>query len=184
GMIRIKSRVLPLRRLKEGDVASDRAGFVKFDFVPGGVEIGQNLNNGTNQTMGTTQMAAATDPTSPNTVDWIARYKYGAELALSFRDLKTRFLFKRVELNAQFVGRYLFRKEVMFDQSTMMNITTTKGMKPWTQVDLKAYVADTPAGRFGLKLSYNKGSLPPVFSPTNSFQFGFVYETADDAKSQ
>ena len=185
GLIRIKSRVLPLRRPAEGGAAGDRAAFYKFFLVPGGVEVGQNLNNGMNQTMGAAQAAAAaSDPNSPSSVDWIARYKCGAGLTLFFRDLKSRFLFKRIEFDAQFVGRYLFRKEVMFDQSTMMNIATTKGMKPWSQVDLRAYVADTPAGRFGLRLNYNKGSLPPVFSPTNSFQFGFVYETADDNKSR
>lgn len=128
--------------------------------------------------------AAATDSTSPESVDWIARYKFGGGFTLFYKDPNSRWLFKRVELDAQFVGRYLFRREVMFDQETMKNISTTKGLKPWTQVDLKAYVVDVPSGRFGLKLGYKKGSLPPVFAATNSFQFGFVYETADDTKQQ
>jgi hypothetical protein len=180
GMAQIKSRVLPLIPVETGETSEDRTGFYKFHLIPGGLEIGQNLNKG-NESM----QAAGSGSTNPtNSIDWVARYKFGAGLTLFYRNLKTRWLFKRIELDAQFVGRYLFRNEIMFDQSTMMDISTTKGFKPWTQVGLNAFIADTASGRFGLKLSYNKGSLPPVFAPTNSFQFGLVFETADDTKKK
>jgi len=180
GMVQIKSRVLPLIPIQDGQTTEDRTGFLKFHFVPGGVEIGQNLNKGNDAA----SMAGSANSNAVNSVDWIARYKFGAGFTLFYRNIKTRFLFKRVELDAQFVGRYLFKSEIMFDEATMKNISTTTGLKPWSQVGLNAYIADTPSGRFGFKLSYKKGSLPPVFSPTNSFQFGFLFETADDVKKK
>jgi hypothetical protein len=56
--------------------------------------------------------------------------------------------------------------------------------KPWYQASLKIYVVDTPKAKYGVQLSYNNGSLPPAFSNTKSFQFGFLIETSDgeDAK--
>jgi hypothetical protein len=164
--------------LNKDETREDKTGFIRFHIVPGGLEIGQNLNKGNDAE----QMMGSDDSDQVESVDWLARYKFGAGFTLFYRNLKTRWLFKRIELDTKFVGRYLFRREIMFDQATMMNIATTKGFKPWTQIGLNAYVVDTPSGRFGLRLAYKKGSLPPVFSPTNSFQFGLLFETADDVK--
>jgi hypothetical protein len=177
GTVRLKSRVLPLRGRNDNS-AKNRAGFFKFFIVPGGLEIGQVLQKGeqTAAMMGTTQTQAM------DKIDWVARYKFGGGLSLFYRNPESRWLFKRIELDTEFVGRQLFRQEIKFDEKTMMNIKTTKGFKPWFETWLRAYVADTPNGRFGIGLTYNRGSLPPVFAKTDSFQFGFVFETAEDKK--
>ena len=80
----------------------------------------------------------------------------------------------------QGVYRYLFNREVKFDETTQKNILTDKGHKPWFQGDLKFFLADNDRGRVGFKLTFNRGSLPPVFAQTKSFQFGLIFETSED----
>lgn len=178
GIVQIKSRILPLRSLKQGQTNRSRAGFFNLYMIPLGIEIGQSLNRGDEAT----QMGNAEQAEGLKDVDWVARYKFGGGFSLFYSDKDGRWLFKRIELDTQFAGRYLFRNEIMFDESTAMKIATDKGFKPWVQVGLNAYLADTPNGRFGFGLSYNRGSLPPVFATTNSFLFGFIFQTADDTK--
>jgi hypothetical protein len=75
---------------------------------------------------------------------------------------------------------------VQFDKEKMTNTTTDRGNKPWLQADFKVYFTDPEEGsgglRSGFKLSYNRGSLPPVFATTKSFQFGFVLESTETKK--
>ena len=47
-------------------------------------------------------------------------------------------------------------------------------------MDLKVFFVDTDKGRFGFKLSFNRGRLPPVYAEVKSFDFGFVIESGDD----
>ncbi|MEK6286505.1 MAG: hypothetical protein AABO57_12250 [Acidobacteriota bacterium] len=152
-----------------------KKGFWKLRFL-GGMEGGKNLNTGNDaqQAGSPQQMQELQD------VNYIARSKFGGALTFFYSDPETRFPFKRVEADIRGVDRYLFLSEVKFDEMTKLNVMTDKGHKPWFQTDLKFYLSDTPTGRLGFKLSYKRGSLPPVFANTNSFQFGFVIETADD----
>jgi len=170
GMVQVQSRTLK-------PFNSDY-GFFKFRLIPGGIEGGKNLNKGNEtQQMGSTQVTQ-----NLKDVDYIARFKFGGVLTLFYNNPSNSWIFKRIEIDLSAVDRYLFKREVMFDQTTMKNTTADKGHKPWYQADLKFYFTDTPSGRFGFKLGYNRGSLPPAFAETRSFQFGFVIETADDGK--
>jgi len=66
----------------------------------------------------------------------------------------------------------------------MKSMAVTKGDKLYFQADAKVFLFETPSGRYGFKLSYNRGSLPPVYGSVSSFQFGFVIETTDGDTSK
>lgn len=157
-------------------------GFWNFRIIPAGFEGGKNVGKNTDSTQ-TMAMMSPQQAQQLQDVDWIARFKFGGKLAFYYKDLQSRFLFKHVEINLQAVERYLFLREIMFDPATMKDTMTDKGRKPWYQGDMKFYLAETDKGRFGFKVSYNHGSLPPVFAHTNGFKFGFIVETADDLKT-
>jgi hypothetical protein len=158
-----------------------RSGFYKFRLIPAGLEAGYNLGKADEAA------AAAIDPKLAQElaeVDWITRFKAGAGFTLFYRNPESKLPFKRVEVDLQGVYRYLFNREVKFDESTQKNILTDRGHKPWFQGDLKFFLADSERGRAGFKLTFTRGSLPPVFATTKSFQFGIIFETAeDDAKA-
>jgi hypothetical protein len=157
-------------------------GFWRFRLIPAGAELGYNMSNAAEA-----QATAAGGPAAPDT-NWIARFKFGGVFTLFYRNnSETAGLLKRVELNLQAVDRYLFRREAQFDQETMKLTTTNRGFKPWYQADLRVYLTDpeegTPGGlRTGFKLTFNRGSLPPVFAATKSFQFGFILESTEKQK--
>jgi hypothetical protein len=121
-------------------------------------------------------------------VDWIARFKAGGEFTLRLLPSAKGDNWG-VELNLGYVNRHLFRDEV-FTQATMKDgITTNKlvtvgrGNKAWRQADLKVFLFGDGTKRYGLKVSYNNGQLPPAFTPTKGFQFGMVVESSDDKQS-
>jgi hypothetical protein len=154
-----------------------KSGFYKFRLIPVGLEAGYNLGKADEAA------AAAVDPNLAlqlAEVDWITRFKAGAGFTLFYRNPESKLPFKRIEFDLQGVYRYLFNREVKFDETTKKNILTDRGHKPWFQGDLKFYMADTDRGRAGFKLTFNRGSLPPVFATTNSFQFGLIFETSED----
>jgi hypothetical protein len=155
-------------------------GYWKFRLMPAAIEGGKNLNVDSEGQ----QMSTPEEAMNLREINYVARFKFGGALTLFYSNQDNNFPFKRVEADIRGVDRYLFLREVMFDETTKMNTMTDKGNKPWFQLDGKFFLADTPNGRFGLKISYNRGSLPPVFADTNSFQFGFIIESADDTKKQ
>jgi len=154
-----------------------KSGFYKFRLIPAGLEAGYNLGK-TDEAA-----AAAIDPKLAEQlaeVDWITRFKAGAGFTLFYRNVESKLPFKRIEVDLQGVYRYLFSREVKFDETTKKNILTDKGHKPWFQGDLKFFLADSDRGKVGFKLTFNRGSLPPVFAQTKSFQFGLIFETSED----
>jgi hypothetical protein len=138
-----------------------------------GFEGGKSITGDTTTT--------ATTPTTTPSVNWIARGKVGADFTLFYDNPKTAGPIKRVEINAGGVERYLFLKEINYDTATNQDSTTGKGSRPYFQSDVKLFFyEDAKNGRLGLRMAYTRGSLPPVFANVKSFQFGLVYETADD----
>lgn len=175
GMVQLVS---PVKRAFGTNKAS-----VKYRLLAG-VEAGKNLNNND-------EVQAAATPAQLAQLaeaDWISRFKVGGRLSFYYRNPESTLPFKRVELDLQAVNRYLALREVMFDKEKKMNILTDKGNKPWLQADLKFFFTDPPEGttgfRSGFKVSYNRGSLPPVFAQTRSFQFGLIFETVGVNKSE
>lgn len=149
-------------------------GYWQFRLVPFGLEGGKNVQE--SLTTGTTST-----PVSGNE-DAVARLKGGATLALFYDDPQSLLPFKRIELNLYTVQRYLFLREAEITSAKATPIFQD-GYRPWYEADLLVYLAEMPSGRYGFRLAYTNGSLPPSFAITKSFQFGFVFETADNAKS-
>jgi hypothetical protein len=152
-------------------------GFWRFRLMPAAFELGYNVS----QQPPAGSEAAAIDP------DWLARFKFGGVFTLYYKNhSEGPALFRRVQFDVQAVDRYLFRREVQFDNETMANTTTDRAHKPWLQADFKIFFTDPEEGsgglRTGFKLSYIRGSLPPVFAHTKSFQFGFVLESTETKK--
>ena len=70
------------------------------------------------------------------------------------------------------------------DPKTNKVVPITTGRKGWIQADLKFFFGVVLfKTRPGIKVSYQRGSLPPVYSYTKSFNFGFVFESTDDDNS-
>lgn len=146
-----------------------------------GPEIGRNLAKpDAATTMGATeaQLGAA---------DWITRLKAGGEFTLRLLPSASRDNWG-VELNLGYVNRHLFSSEV-FTEETMKDgettrklVTVGKGNRGWGQADLKLFLFGNEDARYGVKFSYQRGSLPPAFTPTKGFQFGLVIESSDDTR--
>ncbi len=155
-----------------------RRGFWRGFVLPAGIEVGRSL--------GTTVPA---DPATPGTpaespLKRIARYKAGAGLTVYFDNPGVQLGIRRVEVEINGVLRHLFLTESRFNEETKQTDSTDDGVHPYGQIDLKLFVGETDAGRFGVKLSYNRGRLPPVYAEVRSFTFGFVIESGgDDAKA-
>ena len=86
----------------------------------------------------------------------------------------------RLEINVAAVERYLLFREINYDPITKKDSSAGKGSRPYSQTDIKLFFAKSTKGRYGLRMAYTRGSLPPVFADLKSVQFGFVFETADD----
>lgn len=151
------------------------SGFWRLRIIPAGVEGGKNVN--------TTANNGGTPPSSP---DFVARVKGGGDLTAFYENLENPFPLKRVDLSLGMVQRYLFLKEAEMTSTSSPALAVNKGYRPWYQAALKVYIAESPKGKYGFQLTYQNGSLPPAFSTTKAFQFGFLYETSDgeDKKPQ
>jgi hypothetical protein len=152
-----------------------KRGFWRGYLVPVAFEGGQNLN--------ASAPAAEPGPATggaTNEVEWIARYKAGAGMTLYYDNPNNTVPIRRVELDMNVVMRNLFFREAMYNQETKLVDLTGKGIRAYGQVDLKFFIGESNAGRYGVKLTYNRGSLPPVFARVKSFQFGFLFESGED----
>jgi hypothetical protein len=138
-------------------------GYLTLRLMPGGLEIGNNISNADKVTKEEGRLI---------------RYKAGAELKFFYEGGGSGSLIQRVELNAATIYRRLFEKEAAYDATTETNINTTKGDKLWTQLDFKIFVGGTIGSmRPGLKATYQRGYLPPVFTRTSVFSYGLVFES-------
>lgn len=144
-------------------------GYWQFRLVPAGVEAGHNLGSD-----------------NPNLKQYtILRFVTGATIGLIYQPKDaTSSPLQRLEFNGAVAGRYLFNDEVAWDPTTKAESRVTSGMRPWYQADLKAFIFSNAQGRAGFKITFIRGSLPPVFAETRAFRFGFIFETSDDKSSQ
>lgn len=152
-----------------------RTGFWRGFVLPVGVELGQSLETTVPETG-----APAADGTAAEKVNKIARYKAGGGFTLYYDRPDAQIPLRRVELDINGVARYLRYAESRFNKDTKKIDITDKGWQTYAQVDLKVFFGETQAGRYGLKLSLNRGRLPPVYAEVKSFSFGFVIESGDD----
>jgi hypothetical protein len=144
-------------------------GYFRGFLMPVAFEGGQSHAN---------QLAAG-DAAETVKPDWIARYKTGLGFRLHFEDTSGKSPIQRLELSGEGVLRNLFFPEAMWDAKTKAVTNTGKGVRAYGQLDLKVYVGESDKGRYGLKLSFIRGSLPPVYAGVKTFQFGFLWESKD-----
>jgi hypothetical protein len=150
-------------------------GFFHFQLLPLGFEGGSTLRE---PDSGTTVPLSVTDQALQQ-LDGIVRLKAGATLNAFWQNSRQVGLLRRFELELAVVDRYLFLNEIHYDTATRTNSTIRDGNRYYAQADVKLFVAESKAGRFGVKVSYERGSLPPVYAPVNSFQFGFLFESTN-----
>src|SRR5215471_13935646 len=135
-----------------------RHGFFHFQILPAGFEGGKTLR----------QPDSTTPPTATGMalqkLDGISRFKTGATLNVFWQNPKPASPVKRFELESGVVDRYLFLNEIHYDATTKLNSTILKGNKPYFYADAKLFLVETSAGRYGVKASYKRGSLPPVYA--------------------
>lgn len=156
------------------------SGFYNLNIFAG-PEIGHNMGKpAAAATAGATQDQLAQ-------VDWITRFKAGSEFTLRLLPVGRSDNWG-VEVNLAYINRRLFSSEVfteeaMMDGETMTKVVTVgKGNKAWKQADVKFFLFGNQKQRYGVKVSYHNGQLPPAFTPTKAFQFGLVVESTDDTK--
>jgi hypothetical protein len=145
----------------------------------GGGEFGRSLQK--------PSTAAGTSDVNTDTVDWVKRLKAGAELTFKWLPGDNTGTSWAVELSARAVFRRLYADETIIEQITNENnetiparVQVAKGNRPWREADAKVFLFATDKARYGFRLSYMRGSLPPTYKETKGFTFGFVVETADD----
>lgn len=165
GAIKIQSRVKNL---------GTKQGFFHFQILPAGFEGGKTLRQPDAQT------TAATTTTTNNALqqlDGIVRFKTGATFNSFWDNPKAVGPLKRFEVELGVVERFLFLKEIHYDSATKTNSTIQNGSKPYYYADVKLFLGESSSERFGVKISYKGGSLPPVYAQVKSFQFGFLIES-------
>jgi hypothetical protein len=139
-------------------------GWFFLRLIPAGIEAGKNLKS--------------EDETNPKYT--IARYKAGGTLGLFWRPTDPRSApFKKVMLECNAVDRYLFLSEAAYDATAKKAVSIASGNQYYVQADLKFYLAETAQGSYGFRVSLVRGALPPVFSYTHTFLYGFVFESKD-----
>jgi hypothetical protein len=139
------------------------AGYWNFRILPIGAELGYNVND-------------AADPQMKNKS--ITRLKSGAEINVFYDNPGA--IPNKVELTTSVVNRYLFNSEAAWDATQGKAVLTTKGDKYWVQTDFKVFFVKALSGNAGLKLTFQRGFLPPVYAFDKAFNFGLVFETNDN----
>jgi hypothetical protein len=141
-----------------------RQGFWNLRAMPAGFELGHNL---TAQQTDNAQRGA------------IARYKLGADLQAYYTSKNNTD--QRLEFEAFTVDRYLIHAENGVDATTKKVVALDPGWRNWVEADLKFFFGIKLFNvRPGLKISYQRGSLPPVYASTKAFNLGFIFESSDD----
>jgi hypothetical protein len=148
-------------------------GFYHFQVLFPGFEGGQTLREPDEGAP-----ATATDMALQQ-LDGIVRLKAGLTVTAYWENPSPYGPLRRAELELGGVDRYLFLDEIRYDTATKTNNIAKSGNTYYYHVDLKLFVAESGAGRYGFKINYNRGKLPPVYAPVNSFQFGFLFETRE-----
>lgn len=170
----VSETAFQLRTMTKG--FGGRKGFWRGFLLPGGLEVGQSL--GTPASSADTPAPA--QAIASEEVNRIVRLKAGAGFTVYYDNPGTQLPLRRIELDINGVLRHLILTESRFNSETKKIDTTADGLHGYAQIDVKVFFGETNAGRYGFKLSFNRGRLPPVYAHVKSFDFGFVIESGDD----
>ena len=120
-------------------------------------------------------------PNAGTRVDWLARYRGELGLTVYYENWNSEFPIRRMDLDAIGTFRQLFFDEYAYNSQSNIADRIGKGGRGYGEFDIKLFLAQTAQIRYGVRLSYTRGSLPPVYAKVKSFQFGFVWESNDTA---
>lgn len=165
-----------------------QTGFYNFRILPIGIEAGYNVAANSSASLSgspTTTIASSSVP-SPNYS--LARLKSGATFILSSESPFTASPSPRLDLEVSAVNRYLFEKELVYNGSTRSYSSTGTGNRYWVDVALKFLAGSIGSGalsgRPGLRLAFERGSLPPVYAFTKMFTISLIFETNDNTTQE
>ena len=128
-----------------------------------GTELGRNIANPNKATQ---------------EIGSLSRVKGGGELKIYYENNEADSALQRVELNVAPMYRRLFQDEIAYDSKTKTNVSSKRRDMTWTQADLKIFLGGRLGSvRPGLKATFQRGYLPPVFARTKTFTYGLVFES-------
>jgi len=163
-------------------------GFFNFRILPVGAEAGYNVSANASTPLSGSSSVTTASGSIPTGNYSLARLKSGASLTLSSQSPYSTDNSARLDLEVSAVNRYLFEKELLYDSKTNSYSSTGTGNKYWAQVALKVLTGPTGggslSGRPGLRLSFQRGYLPPAYAFTKVFTVGLVYETNDNSSQE
>jgi hypothetical protein len=162
------------------------SGFVNLRIIPLGVEAGYNVSaNAASSPSSTSTLSNSSTP--PNDYS-LARVKSGGTFTLSSQSPYLSANSPRLDLEVTAIDRYLFEKELLYNAKTSSYSSTGTGSRYWAQVAVKVLAGSvgtgSVSGRPGLKLAFERGSLPPVYAFTKVFTVSLIYETNDNASEE
>lgn len=165
-----------------------QTGFYNFRILPVGIEAGYNVSANSSASLSGAPSTITTSSSAPSPSYSIARLKSGATFTLSSESPFATTPSPRLDLEVSAVNRYLFEKELIYDGKAKSYSSTGVGNKYWVQLALKFLGGSIGSGSFsgrpGLRLAFERGSLPPVYSFTKVFTVSLIYETNDNSSQE
>lgn len=167
---------------------TQQTGFYSLRILPVGFEAGYNVAANSSISLSGSSPSSATSGPVPSPNYSLARLKSGATFILSSQSPYATSSAPRLDLEVSAVNRYLFEKELVYNGNTKSYSSTGTGNKYWVQVALKFLAGNVGSGslsgRPGLKLAFERGSLPPVYAFTKVFTVSLVFETNDNSTQE
>jgi hypothetical protein len=167
---------------------SKDSGFFNFRILPIGVEAGYNVSANASTPLSGAPSTATPSGSIPAANYSLVRLKSGATFTLSTESPYSTAKSARVDLELSAVDRYLFEKELLYDSKASSYSSTGTGNKYWAQVALmvlgKPIGGGALSGRPGLRLAFQRGSLPPVYAFTKVFTISLIFETNDNSSQE
>jgi len=165
-----------------------QTGFFNFRILPVGIEAGYNVTaNASTPLSGSSSTTTASASTTNGNYS-LARFKSGATFLLSSQSPYSTDSSARLDLEVSAVNRYLFERELSYNSVTKSYSSTGTGNKYWAEVALKVLAGPVGSGslggRPGLRLAFQRGSLPPVYAFTKVFTISLIYETNDNSSQE
>jgi hypothetical protein len=150
-----------------------KSGFINFQVLPVGVEAGYNVSAST-----TTGSSVSSNNYS------IARLVNGAIFSLLYQPQEKPDSSPNVSLDLGIVNRYLFTKELYYNQTTKQTTFTNSGDRYYAEANLKVLLGAIGPGRPGVQVGFQRGWLPPAYAFTKMFTVSLIYQTSDDNTSK
>ena len=165
-----------------------QTGFFNFRILPVGIEAGYNVSSNASTPLSGSSATTTASNSTPNGNYSLVRLKSGATFALSSQSPFSTDNSARLDFEVSAVNRYLFERELSYNSGTKSYSSTGSGNKYWAEVAIKVLAGPVGSGSFsgrpGLRLAFQRGSLPPVYAFTKVFTISLIYETNDNSSEE